>query len=206
MRILRTAFLVFTGFTLLWGLQCRDRIVSALQHPPSSGYTTKAQSGVVHASTTREEGIFFSPSDDLEEIDVSLIQQASRSIKVAMYAFTDRRIAAALKRQAARGVQVSIYRDREQFEEERLRRSGVTEMLATQSNIHIRVKGTKELMHDKVMLIDDAILRDGSGNWSVSAARYQDNQVTISEDARQTAAFNRGFEAMWNRKDNRIVQ
>ena len=197
---------MFTAFTLFWGLQCRDRIISALQHPPSSGYTTRVRPDVVHASTTREEGVFFSPSDDLEEIDVSLISQASRSIKVAMYAFTDRRIAAALERQAARGVQVWIYRDHEQFEEERLRRSGVAEMLATQPNIHVRVKGTKELMHDKVMLIDDAILRDGSGNWSVSAARYQDNQVTVSQDASQIASFIRGFEAMWNRRDNYIVQ
>ncbi len=56
------------------------------------------------------------------------------------------------------------------------------------------------------MLIDDAVLRDGSGNWSVSAARYQDNQVTVTQDANEVAAFNRDFETMWDRKDNLIVQ
>jgi cardiolipin hydrolase len=68
------------------------------------------------------------------------------------------------------------------------------------------VKGANERMHEKVMLIDDTILRDGSGNWSVSAARYQDNQVTVTEGAGQAAAFNRDFEEMWNRRDNLVVQ
>ena len=79
-------------------------------------------------------------------------------------------------------------------------------MLASRPNIHVRVKGTDELMHDKIMLIDDAILRDGSGNWSVSAALYQDNQVTVTQDASQIAAFDRDFQAMWDRRDNLIVQ
>lgn len=87
-----------------------------------------------------------------------------------------------------------------------MRRFGVTEMLAREPNLHIRVKGAEELMHEKIMLVDDAILRDGSGNWSVSAARYQDNQVTVTQDAHQIAAFGREFEAMWGRGDNLIVQ
>lgn len=147
----------------------------------------------------------FSPSQNLERVDVGLIEHAHSSIKVAMYAFTDRNIAEALARQASRGVKVWVYRDREQFEQERMRRSPVAEILASQRNIHLRVKGTNELMHEKAVLIDDAILRDGSGNWSVSAARYQDNQVTVTKDAGQVAAFDRNFEEMWNRRDNLVV-
>jgi cardiolipin hydrolase len=82
----------------------------------------------------------------------------------------------------------------------------VEAILAGQRNIHVRVKGTNELMHEKVFLIDDKILRDGSGNWSVSASRYQDNQVTVTEDVNQIAAFDREFEEMWNRRDNLVVQ
>jgi phosphatidylserine/phosphatidylglycerophosphate/cardiolipin synthase-like enzyme len=60
--------------------------------------------------------------------------------------------------------------------------------------------------NEKVFLIDDKILRDGSGNLSVSASRYQDNQVTVTEDVNQIAAFDREFEEMWNRRDNLVVQ
>ncbi len=79
-------------------------------------------------------------------------------------------------------------------------------ILSGHRNIHIRIKGSNELMHEKLALFDDRILRDGSGNWSVSAARYQDNQVTVTRDARQIEDFNRDFAAMWGRGDNLVVQ
>ena len=61
-------------------------------------------------------------------------------------------------------------------------------------------------MHEKAMLIDGSTLRDGSGNWSISASRYQDNQVSITHDPEQIAQFRRNFEAMWSRRDNTIVR
>jgi len=61
-------------------------------------------------------------------------------------------------------------------------------------------------MHEKAFLVDDSILRDGSGNWSVSAARFQDNQITVTRDASQVAPFDREFRGMWNRGDNLVVQ
>ena len=228
MRILRTSFLLCAGATIAWAYRYHNEhpyapeptVVSVLHHAheqlraalPQPGQQIQAylpqsrrSTDFVHIAKRREQ-IFFSPSENLERVDVGLIEQAHSSIKVAMYAFTDRNIAEALARQASRGVQVWVYRDREQFEQERMRRSAVAEILASQKNIRVRVKGTNELMHQKVVLIDDTILRDGSGNWSVSAARYQDNQVTVTEDAGQAAAFNRDFEEMWNRPDNLVVQ
>jgi hypothetical protein len=43
--------------------------------------------------------IYFSPATNLEEVDLSLIERAVHSIDVAMYTFTDRRIAMALRRE-----------------------------------------------------------------------------------------------------------
>jgi phosphatidylserine/phosphatidylglycerophosphate/cardiolipin synthase-like enzyme len=228
MRILRTTFLLCAGATIAWAYRYHNEhpyapnptAVSVLHHAseqleaalPQTGRQIQAvppqgrrSVGLVHAAEGRKQ-IFFSPSENLERVDVELIGVAHSSIKAAMYAFTDRNIAEALARQASRGVKVWVYRDRDQFEQEQMRRSAVPEILASQRNIHVRVKGTNELMHEKVMLIDDTILRDGSGNWSVSAARYQDNQVTVTEGAGQAAAFNRDFEEMWNRRDNLVVQ
>jgi phosphatidylserine/phosphatidylglycerophosphate/cardiolipin synthase-like enzyme len=227
MRILRTTFLLCAGATIAWTYRYRNEhpyaseqtAVSVLHHASEQLQASLPQAGpqiqtllpqgrgstdFAHAAEEREQ-IFFSPSQNLERVDVGLIEHAHSSIKVAMYAFTDRNIAEALARQASRGVKVWVYRDREQFEQERMRRSPVAEILASQRNIHLRVKGTNELMHEKAVLIDDAILRDGSGNWSVSAARYQDNQVTVTKDAGQVAAFDRNFEEMWNRRDNLVV-
>ena len=179
-------------------------------HPPTSlaagPQTLPASFRYLQAPVPEGEQIYFAPGDDIERVDVALIESARSSITVAMYAFTDRNLAAALARAAARGVQVRIYRDRVQFDEERAHASQAGLMLRSQRNIEVRVKGSRDLMHEKAMLIDRAVLRDGSGNWSVSAARYQDNQVSLTRDSAQVAAFQRDFEVMWNRRDNEIVQ
>jgi phosphatidylserine/phosphatidylglycerophosphate/cardiolipin synthase-like enzyme len=60
-------------------------------------------------------------------------------------------------------------------------------------------------MHEKSMLAD-SVLRSGSANWSVSAARYQDNEVSITTDPAMVAAFSREFREIWDRPDNSVVR
>jgi phosphatidylserine/phosphatidylglycerophosphate/cardiolipin synthase-like enzyme len=155
---------------------------------------------------TENSPIYFSPDTNLEEVDVAMIDRAQRTIDIAMYAFTDRRIAAALRRAAERGVKVRIYRDREQYEEEERRGGSVRAILAGAPNIAVKVKTSKELMHQKVALYDDRLLRDGSGNWSISAARYQDNEISVSGNAAMIHAFRSDFDRMWSRTDNTVIR
>jgi phosphatidylserine/phosphatidylglycerophosphate/cardiolipin synthase-like enzyme len=152
--------------------------------------------------------IYFSPGTNPEDVDLSLVEHAHRSIDVAMYTFTDHRIAEAMRRapEPKRGVLVRIYRDREQYEQELRRDSTVSTLLAGEPRIHVKVKNGRELMHEKAMLCDDSVLRSGSGNWSVSAARYQDNEVSVTTDPSSVAAFSRDFREMWERSDNRQVR
>lgn len=168
--------------------------------------TTHRPTGVQpRAAEAASSPIYFSPSTNLEEVDLSLIGLAEHSIDVAMYTFTDRRIAMALRRAAERGVTVRIYRDHEQYEEELRRGSTVSSILAGEPHIEVKVKQSDELMHEKAMLCDDE-LRSGSGNWSVSAARYQDNEITVTRDTSEVAAFAREFRAMWERPDNKQIR
>ena len=112
----------------------------------------------------------------------------------------------ALRRAAKRGVLVRVYRDREQYERELRRDSTVPTLLAGEPHIHVKVKNGRELMHEKAMLCDDSVLRSGSGNWSVSAARYQDNEVSVTTDPSSVSAFSRDFREMWERSDNMQVR
>jgi phosphatidylserine/phosphatidylglycerophosphate/cardiolipin synthase-like enzyme len=101
---------------------------------------------------------------------------------------------------------VRVYRDREQYEQELRRDSAVPTLLAGEPRIHVKVKNGRELMHEKAMLCDDIVLRSGSGNWSVSAARYQDNEVSVTTDPSSVSAFSRDFREMWERSDNTQVR
>ena len=150
--------------------------------------------------------IYFAPEEDLENVDIPLIKAARSSVDVAMYAFTDRSLAEALVTAAGRGVQVRIYRDRGQFQSEQRRGGSVLAWLSKQPNIRMKVKASHELMHDKAFSVDNRILRDGSANWSRSAARYQDNEITVTDDPREVNAFERKFASMWSRSDNEMIQ
>jgi phosphatidylserine/phosphatidylglycerophosphate/cardiolipin synthase-like enzyme len=151
----------------------------------------------------------FSPQEDLERIDVAQIDGARRSLDVAMFAFTDRYVADALVRAAHRGVQVRIYRDRDQFEEEQRDQGhhggpSTTEMFRGEPNIQVRIKRSRELMHLKSYCVDGGLLRDGSANWSPSGLKRQDNNARLTTDPRQVQAFEAAFDGMWAR-DNETV-
>jgi hypothetical protein len=53
---------------------------------------------------------------------------------------------------------------------------------------------------------DGEVLREGSANWSPAALKRQDNNVRFSRNAEEVKTFEAGFEAMWNRPSNTIVQ
>lgn len=157
------------------------------------------------------EETHYSPGENLEQLDVARIEAAQRAINIAMYAFTDKYLADALAKAAQRGVQVRVYRDRSQFEDEERKnsergRDSTTAMLAGQANVHIRVKGSRELMHLKAYSIDGKLLRDGSANWSPTGLKRQDNDARFTTDPVQVRAFDQAFEGLWSRRDNREVQ
>ena len=149
----------------------------------------------------------YSPFENLEQMDQERLDSAQRSIDIAMYSFTDRYLAEKLAKLARRGVQIRLYRDREQYEQEEQRiRGTTTSLLRGQTGIQIRVKGSRELMHLKVYLIDGSLLRDGSANWSPSGLKRQDNNAHFTSDRAQITAFQQIFEQMWDRADNERVQ
>jgi len=161
----------------------------------------------------------FSPSENLERPEMDHLKAAAeharaakRPLDIAIYAFTDRIVAALLVREAEQGTIMRIYRDGEQYENEernaaRFRNQSTTAMFRGQRNVHVRVKAPSpsDLMHLKVWS-DGEVLREGSANWSPAALKRQDNNLRFSRNADEVKAFEADFEAMWNRASNTIVQ
>jgi phosphatidylserine/phosphatidylglycerophosphate/cardiolipin synthase-like enzyme len=205
MRKSPSSSLIFTIILLI----AAAFLLSRAQNKPATTHLEELTRGAEAGATVAED--HFSPTEDLERIDVARLEAAKSSIDIAMYAFTDRYIAEALKRLAGRGVKIRIYRDQEQYEQEqrnatRHSNNSTASMLSGDPNIQIRVKGRRELMHLKAYLVDGGVLRDGSANWSPSGEKRQDNNAHFTADPAQAGAFHRDFEAMWARSDNLVVQ
>ncbi len=130
--------------------------------------------------------VYFMPmqGDEAHKKLYSLFAHAHKSIHIAIYTFTDRKLARALKIAASRGVDVEIVADKK---EAKYRLSQVPN-LAKIKNIHIYLISGKRYyhsknhakMHAKVSIIDNKHLVIGSANYSYSAF-YKNYEYIIFE-------------------------
>jgi phosphatidylserine/phosphatidylglycerophosphate/cardiolipin synthase-like enzyme len=155
----------------------------------------------------------FSPPEDLERLDLYRLEHARLSMDIAMYSFTDKSLADGVIKLARDGVEIRIYRDHEQYDNEQRNAAqhherSTTDMFHGEQNIQVRIKarGRRDLMHLKAYLIDGTLLRDGSANWSPAGEKVQDNNARFTNNPVEIRFFNDAFEQMWARSDNEIVQ
>ena len=155
----------------------------------------------------------FSPWEDLEQLDISELRKARQRVDIAMYSFTDRRLAGIINELATRQVEIRVYRDQERFQDEeraaiRFGERSTTQLFRGRPTIRVRVKqgSVRDLMHEKAFCIDGHMLREGSANWSRSGLLVQDNNAHYSSDATDTEKFEKAFEKMWDRRDNLVIQ
>lgn len=132
--------------------------------------------------TTVAPVVCFAPNRgrlDCTKMIVNYIDAATRSIYVQAYNFTSPDIAQALIRAHARGVIVEVILDRSVPTE----RNG---QLATllQAGIPSMVDASHAIAHNKVMIIDQAVVLSGSFNFTVSAEeRNAENMVALTDVA-----------------------
>ena len=144
----------------------------------------------------------YSPSENLESIDVQQIAAAQLSIDMAAYVLSDGKVIEALTGAAERDVVVRLYLDRSQFEQHRPQAVTPLTALLAHPNVSARIKDEGSLMHLKAYAIDGKLLRTGSGNFSRSGLAQQDNDLILTSDPATVDAFETNFERLWARARN----
>jgi phosphatidylserine/phosphatidylglycerophosphate/cardiolipin synthase-like enzyme len=110
---------------------------------------------------------------------IAAIDGAKRTLLVQAYNFTEPRIIAAIVEAHRRGVAVTVIVDKITA---RQRGEGVDRVAA--AGIPTYVDREPRIAHNKVMVIDGATVLTGSFNWSVSAERYNaENLVALRSPA-----------------------
>jgi phosphatidylserine/phosphatidylglycerophosphate/cardiolipin synthase-like enzyme len=149
----------------------------------------------------------YAPDENLEGIDIGVLDHATSRVDVAMYSFTDRPIERELETLAKHRVQIRLYRDQEQYREEKQRalergETCVTDELAAMENVQVKIKSGEDLMHETEFAVDGDLLRSGSANWSIGGLRRQDNVAIYTQVPTDVARFKKKFDEMWARSDN----
>ncbi len=151
-----------------------------------------------------KESFFLLPKEKeiaLSEI-IKHIDLAKKNINIAIYSFTNKKIAKKLKNAAARGVKIEIIFD----DKSTRKKSGRSKLyyLAKYKNIKTyRLKGKRSknnkyngIMHMKVAIIDNKYTISGSANWSNSAFSINYEVLSIRKNYAIAKKFNKYFQEL----------
>ena len=148
----------------------------------------------------------FSPQGKCSTHILREIEQAKKELLVAVYAFTNDDLAAAVVQAKKRGVSVQVIIDRE-FDAANEKSRG--RFLEGQKIPLRRVSGIKSnalekdagLMHQKFAVIDRKLVFTGSYNWTHSADALNDENLLLFRDAGALAEeYRKTFLNLWERK------
>lgn len=135
----------------------------------------------------------------------ALIDEAERTLDVAMYSFSDSGVRDALDRAVDRGVTVRLV-----FEDANADHDDAAgSWSASLEDRGIEVRWINKIMHHKFAIVDGprndvgaaatATLYNSSGNWSYSAGtKFDENTVFLKGDPRLVLSYQQEFDRMWD--------
>jgi phosphatidylserine/phosphatidylglycerophosphate/cardiolipin synthase-like enzyme len=132
----------------------------------------------------------FSPHGKSLELALSCIRAAERSILVAAFSFTNKRISRALREAHKRGVKVQVVADKEVNS-----KYTAVAYLANQG-VPVRLNGRYAIHHHKFMVIDGKHVETGSFNYSAVAVDKNAENVLVLWNVPSLAAQ---YAAEWTR-------
>jgi len=137
---------------------------------------------------------YFTPGDEVDRVVTSRIDAARRSLHVAAYLFTHRRIAAALARAAKRGVAVELVADASQYQAGGLPRLRELD----RAGVRIWLRDGLAAFHHKVVIVDagasGATVLTGSFNFTQAAQDRNAENLVVIESREVVARFLADFE------------
>lgn len=136
--------------------------------------------------------IYFSPEGGCTQAIVAAVAGARQQILVQAYEMTSPQIKSALVAAHRRGVQVSAIFDPEAVKEST---SMVDELSAGGIPVFIDSFHRPGLAHNKVMVIDQAVVITGSFNFTKAAEMRNAENLLVIRDPGLAAAYGRNFNA-----------
>ncbi len=139
------------------------------------------------ASPTSPRALFV-PIDDVHGALLSLVESATASVAVALYALTDADLLVALLAKHQAGVALQVTLDRSQAD-------GHIEAPLLRAHpfptgvVAIGDSERGAIIHHKVMIVDALDVCTGSTNWSESGEYLEDNDLIVVRDASLAATY-----------------
>lgn len=152
---------------------------------------------LLSAAWAADPEVYFSRSDPVAKVVTREITAARKTIRVLMYSFTDKDLAAALIEASMRGVDVRIIIDRNQSSERNSVSSTLVDALGADRVVFRSGKG-RGVMHQKLAVYDGLTVTLGSYNWTANARNNNWENLVVLRDARVAAECLEEFQRIWD--------
>lgn len=139
---------------------------------------------------------FFSPGEACRNVIIDQIQRAVNRINICVFTISDDTITNAIIDSHKRGRSVRLITDNDKS----LDAGSDIERLAKEG-IAVKMDSTPNHMHHKFMVVDDNSLITGSYNWTLSAARYNHENVLLTKETSVVKSFLREFGQLWDKME-----
>jgi phosphatidylserine/phosphatidylglycerophosphate/cardiolipin synthase-like enzyme len=147
--------------------------------------------------------VYFSPKDNVAHQLISLIDQETKSVQIAVYGFTHHGIAAALIKAKKKGVQVEVIVDpfsvKESSPVKRLFKSGIVVWVWKPAICNLPNKekahqhNRSSLMHDKFCIFGDHSVWTGSFNFTYNGNNCNEENVVLIKADNVVEKFKQQF-------------
>ena len=132
---------------------------------------------ILPSSLYPDTKVFFSPKGGCTNEVITHINNAQKTIDIAIYSFTSEPIAQALVKVEDRGVQIRILMDKQQAKG----RYSKFSFLAN-NEVPVCLDKHSGSMHNKIAIIDSVVLLTGSFNWSRNAEERNEENLLVIDD------------------------
>lgn len=143
------------------------------------------------ASSAAQPEVLFSPRDDCPARIQSLIRDAEKSLAICVFTITDDVITDEIVRAHGRGIKVRVISDNEKAED---RGSDIFRLIDSGIPVALDRDGH---MHHKFAIFDSVTSLTGSYNWTRSAARFNHENILLSQEPAIARALMIEFEDLW---------
>lgn len=136
---------------------------------------------------------FFSPGDACRNTIIQRIDGAIKQLQICVFTISDDSITKSLLAAHRRKVQVKVITDNDKS----LDQGSDIDQLA-RAGIAVKMDITSNHMHHKFMIADMHTLITGSYNWTLSAARYNHENILLTRESNVIKSFSSEFDKLWN--------
>lgn len=139
---------------------------------------------------------FFSPGDACRNAITQQINSATFQLHICVFTISDDSITKSLLTAHKKGVSIKVITDNDKSLDIG---SDIKEL--AQSGIAVKMDNSPNHMHHKFMVADQRTLITGSYNWTLSAARYNHENILVTREVNVVKSFAQQFDRLWNVMD-----